>query len=603
MLFALYGLRFPLGPDGPVYLWWTRVAGLDGLSSSVQRPGAPAVVADPAGHAAPAARPPSTAALEVALGGRGRARRSCAFARGGGAAGTRRCWPVCSAGLFAVHLAAGYLAKLAFAAAFIVARVRPGAGSRAATVAAAIALGGGGLVASVVLRPRFGDPLPVAAVALLVRRGDGVESDAGRIARRRRRRSDRRGGLLSWRSAPRAGVDTSRDGFLRRAGLGDIVRSAYRDRSIHGGPGTSSGCRCRSRGARVRGGATGSCAGCCVAWRRWSSIAAPVGLATGWFPRGSAHHVRVRGADPRGVRHRVAVGALAEPAGPGSRWSRAALVVAMAAGAFIAWRARQPFIVHRGRPSHGRRAIADTRRPPGAPLVFVVDDPDDTVSFLATRAANVIRAAVPPGRSRDVHMFVGARRLPADGRPRSERGTASTTPFAMHAGRHPGATRGPPAARRFVLSAVDRTAAAERRGPGFVRSCSADAPAPASVGRCDPLRAVLHRARRGRARVAVLAAARRVAGYGWARWAVDDPPRAAASAPAFGVAPLRSPRRAGAAGVPLDGWVGPALVLSRWRPRRVRSCSSSQPSESVADRRRRSSEQPDRSPITSGVST
>ncbi len=39
-------------------------------------------------------------------------------------------------------------------------------------------------------------------------------------------------------------------------------------------------------------------------------------------------------------------------------------------------------------------------------VAFLVDEPDDPVSFLATRAGNVIRAGVPPDRIRDVVVVV-----------------------------------------------------------------------------------------------------------------------------------------------------------------------------------------------------
>src|SRR4029450_7856737 len=32
-LFLLRGFRFPVGPDAPVCLWWTRLAGAEGLST------------------------------------------------------------------------------------------------------------------------------------------------------------------------------------------------------------------------------------------------------------------------------------------------------------------------------------------------------------------------------------------------------------------------------------------------------------------------------------------------------------------------------------------------------------------------------------------
>src|SRR5262249_22757626 len=35
---------FPVGPDVPVYLWWTRVAEYGGISLASERPGAPALI-------------------------------------------------------------------------------------------------------------------------------------------------------------------------------------------------------------------------------------------------------------------------------------------------------------------------------------------------------------------------------------------------------------------------------------------------------------------------------------------------------------------------------------------------------------------------------
>jgi len=35
---------FPVGPDVPVYLWWTRVAEYGGISMASERPGAPALI-------------------------------------------------------------------------------------------------------------------------------------------------------------------------------------------------------------------------------------------------------------------------------------------------------------------------------------------------------------------------------------------------------------------------------------------------------------------------------------------------------------------------------------------------------------------------------
>src|ERR687888_790554 len=40
-IYPLRGYYFPVGPDVPVYLWWTKLAAHDGLSAVGVRPGVP----------------------------------------------------------------------------------------------------------------------------------------------------------------------------------------------------------------------------------------------------------------------------------------------------------------------------------------------------------------------------------------------------------------------------------------------------------------------------------------------------------------------------------------------------------------------------------
>src|SRR5262245_3201966 len=47
--YVVDGYRFGVGPDVPVYLWWTRVGASEGLSAIGSRPGAPALAAALAG--------------------------------------------------------------------------------------------------------------------------------------------------------------------------------------------------------------------------------------------------------------------------------------------------------------------------------------------------------------------------------------------------------------------------------------------------------------------------------------------------------------------------------------------------------------------------
>jgi hypothetical protein len=84
----------------------------------------------------------------------------------------------------------------------------------------------------------------------------------------------------------------------------------------------------------------------------------------------------------------------------------AALTLAMLAGSAIAWNRQDPFLSEDEVRALAVANEAVSRLEPGTPVAFLVNEPDDTVSFLATRAGNVIRAGVPPDRIRDVVVVV-----------------------------------------------------------------------------------------------------------------------------------------------------------------------------------------------------
>ena len=237
--FIRHGYRFGVGPDIPVYLWWTRVGASQGLSLVGERPGSPALLAVLAGatHLSVTA---VTAAFEAAFGAAIGVGAAVLVRAAGPVAGERRgaraAWVLAGAltGLFSVHLAAGYLANLAFAAPFIAAAVSLAVGTRRGVVAAAIALGGGGLT-----HPQFFliGALVLAAVAVwsFARHERGWQSDARRVAV-----ATVAGGAVVWAGLlamtigpARLAVDTSKDGFLRRAGMSDAVRHAYLERALH----------------------------------------------------------------------------------------------------------------------------------------------------------------------------------------------------------------------------------------------------------------------------------------------------------------------------------------------------------------------------------
>jgi hypothetical protein len=93
----------------------------------------------------------------------------------------------------------------------------------------------------------------------------------------------------------------------------------------------------------------------------------------------------------------------------------------MAAGALLAWGRQEPFVSVREAVLASRVGELVEELPPGTPVVLPVDDGDVTSTFLAARAINLARAAVPPERAADVYVFVGSVRDLFANRP-TERG-------------------------------------------------------------------------------------------------------------------------------------------------------------------------------------
>lgn len=540
--FVRHGYRFGIGSDIPVYLWWTRVGAAEGLSVVGERPGSPALIAVLAGTL----RLPVvavTAGLEAALGAAIAAAVAmlvrAANAMGGERRGARAAWILGGslAGLFAVHLAAGYLANLAFAAPFVAAAVCLSCGTRRGAVAAAILLGGGGLA-----HPQFflvGVAIfGVVAVWSLVRRERGWSSDAGRVAIAALGGGAAVGvGLASMAIGPaRLVVDTSKDGFLRRAGLADSVRDAYTDRAIRRWaryvqwlsiPMAALGLMRTSGFARR----------VLAAWSTLVVIGAPLGLLTGWYP---ADRLITFGF---AIPALAGVGAAAVWGWFGRRvWLGAAvaasLVGLMAAGALMAWSRQTPFlstlevtqVTTAGR-------IAEASSVPGTPLVFLVDDADATASFLATRAANVIRAAVPPERAADVYLYVGTPDNYFGGEPTLRGSPEYDAMSRLYLADIPDRP-----ALVFLLTSFDRDPRAilarglfdwgggvyssERPRTGLGALARARDPLEPSA----PWRIVFA--------AGTILALTGIVGYAWARWAGLDALAAVAVAPAFGVATL-----------------------------------------------------------------
>jgi hypothetical protein len=504
-----------VGPDAPVYLWWSRLAGADGLSAIAHRPGAPALSLTLEGTLALSVVQ-ATAALEVVLGvAVGLA--SAALVRRAGAVGSALAGLL--AGTFAVHLAAGYVANLITAAAFLAAGALLDDPRRRAAVLAAVVLAGGGLA-----HPQF---LLVCVAILLVAAAVALRSDrreAFRIAGTAVGGAAALGiGLLAVRpGAPPLEVDTSKDAFLRRAGLTSELRSAYLDRFVH-------------------------------RWTRYVQwVSVPLAAIGFTAPNGNAGRILrswfvltfvgvafalVTGRLPadRFVTFGFAIPILAA-LGLVRLWRQlerrralavvvtVALTLAMLAGSAIAWSRQDPFLSEDEVRALAVANEAVSRLEPWTPVAFFVNEPDDTVSFLATRAGNVIRAGVPPDRIRDVVVVVPSLGgSPASGeRGALERLTARDLSAAeARSGRK---------AEVIVLTPFDEV----------------DQPTDALV--VDPSRAVKDlypvdplepSSAAGIAWASIVALALlTVAGFGWARIGLADAITAAAAAPAVGAAML-----------------------------------------------------------------
>src|SRR4051812_12918860 len=173
---------FPVGPDVPVYLWWTRVAESGGISMASERPGAPALIATLQGVLGQGVVG-ALAGLQYAL-GPAIGLAAAALARGRGRTLPRGGWLAAGvlAGAWATFLGGGYVSNLVFAAAFVAAAAALASRAHRAAIVAAVVLGGGALT-----HPGF---FVVGAVVLGVTAlwaaqhegGFGWRTDAGRGA-------------------------------------------------------------------------------------------------------------------------------------------------------------------------------------------------------------------------------------------------------------------------------------------------------------------------------------------------------------------------------------------------------------------------------------
>lgn len=410
--------RLPIGPDGPVYVWWTRYANLEGLGVLSGRSGVPAValmfgsffgteplqtIAFLGPVLAAAAGLAAAAAVETLLG-----------------PSLVRVWAAALlAGAWAGHLAAGYLGSLAMTALFLGAIGPFGVAERSWRGA----LAGGGLLAGAALSHR-----PLLFLALAILAGAVVTLAPDALRKRRRgtpllstavgRITSGAGagtavglglGVVAGLGASRLEVDTSQDALLRRYGLEHLLRRQFRLRlaadslrsavpmaagSILGAAGIAPTLRAMSTESKFL-------LAVCGSWAALTLAGVAILAATGgpanrlitfafFFPLIAAIGVdaliRRRGA-------RRVVGALAG--------------LAMVAVSMFGWHRQEPFIEpDEVEVLEDAAGIIDTL-PPRTPLVFLVDTDLKAAAFHVARFANIIRSAVPPQRIADVRLAVG----------------------------------------------------------------------------------------------------------------------------------------------------------------------------------------------------
>lgn len=571
MVFACRGLiegwRFGPGADETVYLWWTRLGIADDIAIVGARPGVIALIATVAGTMR-LPLIPALAGLQQALGvsvGLGAVALVHHRSRGG-----RPGWALVGlmTGIFAVHLAAGYVSNLAFAVTFLAAAAALDHRSRRGVIAAALLLGGGGLA-----HPLFflagGVILVVAAgVAWMLEPEHGWRSDAGRVIAALSGGGVVVGaGLLSMLAGPvPLPVDTSKDGFLRRVGLDDLLIDNYLTR-FRESIGRFAPWVVLPLAAIGTLQAHSFTRRFLVAWAAFTAAGVPIGFATGWFP--PERLVTFGFALP--ILAAVGVTWCWERTEP-RRWLSVAvtatLLLLFAVPAINAQRSQTPFISPEDLAAATLAGRIAQTLPPDTPLVFVVDDPDGFVTFLATNVANFARAAVPPDRADDVYVFVGALDDLAGGRP-TERGEAEYDALSRLS-----LEDIPDGDRAIFVSALwnlDPSANTDDRlvtwtGAGAGAGLERPAEVRSSVPDPRPLPAGDDELAPARPWTIALSALAALAflwlvGAGWSWWAFDDRVAAFGAAPAFGVAAVTIVALAlERLGVPLDGWWGPALA-------------------------------------------
>lgn len=396
--FVLRGFRFPVGPDASVYLWWLGFVREEGLSVLGNRAGLPAV-ALVLSEALGVSSVTLLAALQCAVAAVIGLTASALVGGSEDRPGRRTVLAGLLAGLFAAHVAAGYFSALAFAALFLGAVACLCIGTRRPAV-----LAGAMLVATGLTHPELaslGILIVLVWAALAVRAGERPEALrlggalAGAVA------GAALGGVALAAGPPPLSVDTSRDLFLIRAEMSGLLRRLYARRILLHLWSYAPYALVPLAAVGLTD-VDGSVRRAMSAWLLVTGAAVTVGALTGWFPPERAVSVAfvlpilaAFGID-RLLRRRAPVASATALTG----------LVAVVAVAGWTWWHTVPatYEIEAARASEAARYAAAA--PARTPLVFEVSGPQPVLTFLATRAANELRAAMPPDRIRDVFVVV-----------------------------------------------------------------------------------------------------------------------------------------------------------------------------------------------------
>jgi hypothetical protein len=405
----LHQYPFPVGPDVPVYLWWTRVAEYGGISMASERPGAPALIGTLQGVLGQGVVG-ALAGLQYAL-GPAIGLAAAALARGGGRTLPRGGWLAAGvlAGAWATFLGGGYVSNLVFAAAFLAAAAALARRTRRAAVVAGVVLAGGALthpgffvVGAIVLGV-------TGAWAALHEGRFGWRTDAGRVATALGGALAIFGiGLAAAQIGPaRVTGETSGDAFMRHTGQLEALRRSYLDRYLDNWRRYSPFMTTALALAGVFR-AHGFARRFLLSWALVSAAGLAFGAATGWYPPDRV----LMFAFCLPLLAAFGLVLLGEKLG---RWWLAwpigiVLVALIVAPAVRDWRDSFPYMSSYEVDHMNLAArIAVDRSPPGTPLVYIADSHDPTEAlFLLTHVANVARATVPPDRANDVRVFLGS---------------------------------------------------------------------------------------------------------------------------------------------------------------------------------------------------